>query len=116
MFTTITRDALKAKLDAGEPVAIVEALPEKYYRHSHLPGAINIPHDQIDTLAPALLPDKDALIVTYCANLPCPNSEIAARRLGELGYRNVAEYREGKADWIEAGLPVEGEARALRAA
>ena len=109
MFTTITRDALKARLDAAEPVVLVEALPEKYYRHTHLPGAINIPHDGIDTLAPAMLPDKDAPIVVYCANLPCRNSEIAARRLAELGYRHVAEYREGKAHWIEAGLPVEGD-------
>jgi hypothetical protein len=23
------------------------------------------------------------------------------------GYARVSEYREGKADWIEAGLPVE---------
>src|SRR3712207_9495442 len=46
MFTTITREALERKLDAAEPVILVEALPEKYYRHSHLPGAVNIPHDR----------------------------------------------------------------------
>ena len=107
MFATITRDALKAKLDAGEPIVLVEALPEKYFRHAHLPGAVNIPHDQVDALAPALLTDKGAEIVVYCANLPCKNSEVAARRLAELGYARVSEYREGKADWIEAGLPVE---------
>ncbi len=115
MFTTITREALKAKLDGAEPVVLVEALPEKYYRHSHLPGAVNIPHDQIDALAPTMLPDKDAEIVVYCANLPCPNSEIAAERLSQLGYTNVREYAEGKQDWIDAGLPTEP-SRASRAA
>ena len=116
MFATITREALERKLGAAEPVILVEALPEKYYRHSHLPGAVNIPHDRVDALAPTMLPDKDAEVVVYCANLPCQNSEIAARRLAELGYSRVAEYREGKADWIQAGLPVEGEVQARRAA
>jgi rhodanese-related sulfurtransferase len=106
MVDTITRDALKAKLDAGEPVTIVEALPEKYYRHAHLPGALHLPHDEVDALAPGLLPDRDAAIVVYCANDTCKNSDIAARRLAELGYTRVSAYVGGKKDWIDASLPV----------
>jgi len=26
-----------------------------------------------------------------------------------MGYTNVREYKEGKQDWVGAGLPVEGE-------
>ena len=54
-----------------------------------------------------LPPDKAAEIVVYCANGPCRNSGLAARRLAEIGYTNVHDYDAGKADWIEAGLPVE---------
>lgn len=107
MVQRITREDLKAKLDRGDKVALVEALPAKYYEDKHLPGAINIPHDQVDALAPGLLPDKTAEIVVYCASGPCRNSAIAAGRLAEIGYTNVRDYHEGKADWIEAGLPVE---------
>ena len=107
MSNTITRDELKSMLDRGEDVTIVEALPEQYYRKAHLPGALLLPHDQVDELAPTLLPDRAAAVVVYCANLPCPNSEIAAERLNELGYTNVREYAEGKQGWIEAGYPVE---------
>ena len=107
MVVTIDRAELKAKLDRGEALTLVEALPEPYYRKAHLPGALNLPHDEVDELAPALLPDKATEIVVYCANLPCPNSEIAAQRLIELGYANVREYAEGKQDWIDAGFPVE---------
>ncbi len=107
MVQTITREDLKAKLDQGATVTLVEALPAKYYEDKHLPGAINMPHDQVDALALQLLPDKAAEIVVYCASAPCQNSGIAARRLAELGYANVRDYHEGKADWIEAGLPVE---------
>ncbi len=115
MTNSITRDELKQKLDRGEPVTIVEALPEEYYRKAHLPGALLLPHDQVDILAPTLLPDKGAEIVVYCANLPCQNSEIAARRLTELGFTNVRDYTAGKQDWIDAGFPTES-GRLTRAA
>jgi rhodanese-related sulfurtransferase len=115
MVQTISRQDLRAKLDRGDKVILVEALPAKYYEDSHLPGAINIPHDEVDALAAGLLPDKAAEIVVYCANSPCRNSGIAARRLAEIGYTNVHDYDAGKADWIEAGLPVE-RGRASRAA
>ena len=49
----------------------------------------------------------DAEIVVYCASGPCQNSGIASRRLASLGYANVSDYHEGKAEWIAAGLPVE---------
>ncbi len=116
MAAKITRDELKAKLDRGEDLTLVEALPLRYFLDQHLPGAINIPHDQIEALAHRLLPDKDAEIVVYCANAACQNSDIAARRLVDLGYRRVLEYDEGKRDWVDAGLPVERGSAITRAA
>jgi rhodanese-related sulfurtransferase len=106
VIAQISRNDLKTLLDTGQAVTIVEALPEEYYRQAHLPRAVLLPHDQVDELAPALLPDKDAAIVVYCANLACQNSGIAAERLVELGYTNVREYAEGKQDWIGARYPV----------
>lgn len=113
---TISRDDLKAAIDAGT-VTVVEALPPTYYDAEHLPGALNLPHDRVDELAPTVLPDTSAAVVVYCSNTACQNSTIAARRLEELGYTDVAEYEQGKQDWIEAGLPVEvsPEAEAARA-
>src|SRR4029079_9164136 len=87
------------------------ALPRMYFADSHLPGAVNLPHDRVRELAPTLLPDRDAPIVAYCANLPCHNAGIATRELIAMGYRNVREYAEGKQDWLDAGLPVERGAR-----
>ena len=103
----ISREKLKAKLDRGEDVVLVEALDEARYEEAHLPGAINIPYDRVDELAPVLLPDKGARIVVYCSNGPCRNSGIASNRLSQLGYEDVRDYHEGKQDWMEAGLPTE---------
>ena len=108
---TITRGELSREIAEGA-LTIVEALPPMYFEDAHLPGAINIPHDRIRELAPALLPDRDAPIVTYCANTPCQNSGIAAATLVALGYTDVREYVEGKQDWVDAGLPVEAGAAA----
>jgi rhodanese-related sulfurtransferase len=110
-MTVIKLAELQARIEANPDLVLVEALPAQYYEHSHLPGAINIPHDEVDELAPSLLPDKGAEIVVYCANGPCANSGLAASRLTELGYVDVADYHEGKAEWIAAGLPVEGRSR-----
>lgn len=67
MIATITRDELKAKMDRGDLFVLVEALPVEYFRHTHLPHAINLPPDRVAELAPQLLPDKEADIVIYCA-------------------------------------------------
>ncbi len=106
MHPTISREELAQAIAAGG-VTVVEALPPMYFADAHLPGALNIPHDRVRELAPALLPDRDAAIVVYCANLPCRNSGIATRELIGMGYRDVREYAEGKQDWVDAGLPVE---------
>jgi rhodanese-related sulfurtransferase len=106
MSPKITRDELEALLGRSE-VVVVEALPEQSFAQAHIPGAIRVDYEELEEQAPVLLPDKDAAIIAYCASLTCRNSEIAANKLVALGYTNVREYAEGKADWIEAGLPVE---------
>lgn len=68
MPKTISRDELKLKLDRGDQFLLVETLPETAYHHAHLPRAINLPPARVAELAPALLPDKHAEIVVYCAN------------------------------------------------
>lgn len=107
MTKTITREQIREKLDAGVSMAIVEALPQKYFDAEHIPGAVNIPPDEILTRAADMLPNKDAFIVVYCASTECQNSKIATNALQQLGYSNAVEYVEGKRDWLEAGFPVE---------
>ena len=105
MNESITREEIKQKLDANEPMILVEALPQQYFDAEHLPGAINIPHDEIRGRAPQSLPDKHALIVVYCASTECRNSLLAAKVLRQMGYTEVREYVEGKQHWIEANYP-----------
>jgi rhodanese-related sulfurtransferase len=103
--STITRSELEAAIAAGE-VLVVETLGPMYYASGHLPGAVNIPHTQVAELAPELLPDRDAAIVTYCSNPQCQNSSAVQAQLRSLGYTDVRKYAEGKDDWSAAGLPL----------
>jgi len=104
---TISREEISEKINRGEPLKIVETLPESTFRKHHLPGALNLPLDRLQELAPKLLPDKQAEIVVYCANTSCDASARAAHDLARLGYTHVRKYAGGKQDWMDAGLPTE---------
>lgn len=105
MTTEISRDELLHRIESGEPLVLVEALGPAYFADAHLPGARNMPPDQVDALAPTMIPDRGAPVVVYCSGT-CHNSEIAAERLRSLGYGDVRVYLGGKEDWVEHGLPV----------
>lgn len=87
---------------------LIDALSPTSYAASHLPGAINMPPEWVDERAPRRIPDRETELVVYCASTSCDSSVVVANRLIELGYRNVGHYPEGKRDWVEAGLPLEG--------
>ncbi len=67
MEATISTKDLKSKLDKKQ-ITLVETLAPERYRDAHIPGALNIPPERINDLAPQMLPNKDAEIVTYCSN------------------------------------------------
>ena len=106
MATLITRQRLHERLLGPHRPVLVEALGAEFYADAHLPGALNIPPGRVDVLAPALVADRGAAIVVY-GSASCTTTEAVARRLEELGYRDVAIYAGGKEDWVEHGLPLE---------
>jgi rhodanese-related sulfurtransferase len=104
----ISRESLWQKIEGGDEFALVDALPPLAYAASHLPGAISMPSEYVAARARRRIPDSHTEIVVYCASSTCDSSLVVADRLVELGYRNVRHYVEGKRDWVEAGLPLEG--------
>jgi rhodanese-related sulfurtransferase len=64
---TISRDELYRRITRGEPLVLVETLAPEKFEHAHLPGAVNLPPERLQDLAPSLLPDRHAEIVVYCA-------------------------------------------------
>jgi len=68
MEHTVSTKELKKKHESKQDITLVETLAPDRYREAHIPGALNIPPERIKELAPQLLPNKGAEIITYCAN------------------------------------------------
>jgi rhodanese-related sulfurtransferase len=107
MTASIGRDELQGKLDRGDHFRLVEVLAEDSFRRAHLPGAINLPPNQVHDRAKEILDDRNEEIVVYCGSSACPASAEAARDLEQQGYTHVRRYAGGKSDWTDAGLPTE---------
>jgi rhodanese-related sulfurtransferase len=104
---SIERNELKRKMDRHESFVLLETLSPEQFRDAHLPGALNMPPERVKELAPSLISDKQAEVVTYCAGPTCHASSDTAQELMALGYTNVRHYAGGKQDWRFAGLPLE---------
>lgn len=107
----ITTQGIAALQRAKVPMMLLDARTGKYDDGRRIPGAKALSPAAKEEEVSQMLPDKNALVVTYCANLHCPASAQLAARLRELGYKNVLEDHEGIDGWAAAGLPVETAAK-----
>jgi rhodanese-related sulfurtransferase len=106
MSHEITLNELSPKI-RDRAAIVVEALPAASFAAGHLPGAVNLPLDRLESDAKERLPDPDAEIVVYCSGPTCNNSHVAHRKLTAMGYRHVRVFSGGKAAWKDAGLALE---------
>ena len=60
------------------------------FAEGRIPGAINVPNEDIGTAEIAELPDKSQLILVYCRS--GRRSKEAAEKLVKLGYTNIVEF------------------------
>lgn len=123
-YDVITTEELKALVDKGENMVIVDTMPfEDSYKKAHVPSAVQflfpIPDmnewnaeetaGKSEADYEALLgPDKDKLIVVYCGFVKCTRSHNGAVWAKKLGYNNVKRYSGGIFAWKGAGYAAEG--------
>lgn len=105
-MTTMKREQVQNKIEKNESTILLEILPEESFQKGHLPGAKNVPLEQIDSIIHEIVPHKQSEIIVYCASELCSSSHLAAEKLMLLGYQQVFVYAGGKKDWIAAGLPL----------
>ena len=102
----INTSALKALVNSGVPLTLVDARTGKYDDGRRIGKAITLSPEAKDDAIASALPSKDALIVTYCVNTKCPASVILAKKLTGMGYTRVLEYPQGIEGWVAEGNPV----------
>ena len=96
IYVNITAEEAKQIMDSEEGYIILDVRTQEEYDQGHIPGAILIPHTEIEARAEEVLTDKDQLILVYCRS--GRRSKIAAEALVELGYTNIKEFG-GIIDW-----------------
>jgi len=70
-----------------------------------IPGAVNIPHEEIADRREELDPDRTSVL--FCNGPQCPQTPDALRSLLDAGYpaASLAYYRGGLHDWVSLAMP-----------
>jgi rhodanese-related sulfurtransferase/acyl carrier protein len=97
---------LKAALDDGQDLVVVDGRSTESYELEHIPGAISIPHRSISQDSLAGL-SKAPLYIAYCDGIGCNASTKTAIKLASSGFR-VKELIGGLDWWKRDGHPTEG--------
>lgn len=95
---------VKNALENQEPVTIVDLRQPELFAKGHVPTAINLLYDDLESKLDKL--SKDRTTIVYCYNITCHLSARAALLLARKGYP-VKEMIGGYAEWEKAELPVE---------
>lgn len=101
----ITAEELKAKLDSGDDLRLINALGEWQFRAKHIPGSENFANT--DQALAAIRPDED--VVVYCSNPACHASQKLYKELVESGFTQVRRFEGGLEAWEDAGYRLDGE-------
>ena len=95
-YRQIGMDEAVAMMEEESNYVILDVRTTQEYQDEHIPDAINVPNETIDTEEIPELPDKEQLILVYCRS--GKRSKKAAGKLAALGYTNIVEFG-GINDW-----------------
>jgi rhodanese-related sulfurtransferase len=97
---------VKARLERGERLTLLDVREESEYAAGHLPGAKHMGKGVIERDIEGAVPDVNQEIILYCGG--GFRSALAADNLQKMGYTNVLSMDGGWRGWTEAKLPTAG--------
>jgi rhodanese-related sulfurtransferase/DNA-binding transcriptional ArsR family regulator len=101
-FEPIPREELVRRARAGD-VVVLDVRPGSEYAAGHIPGAVSIPLDELESRL-GELPARTE-VVAYCRGPYCVMAPEAVARLRHAG-RRARRLEDGLPEWRLAGLPV----------
>lgn len=100
----IEPEALNARLQQRDAtLVLLDVRTPQEFAAGHIPGARNIPYDELPARAAELPAAAEQQLVMYCAT--GKRAERAIERLREHGYANLLHLRGDFAQWQAKGLP-----------
>jgi len=103
-ISEVTPQQVKADMDAGKPVILLDVRDLEEFNAGHLPKAVHISRGMLEFKVGEILPDKDANIVVYCSI--DARSALATAVMQEMGYTNVKNMLGAFKAWGLAGYPI----------
>ncbi len=102
----IGAESLLAREAAHDPALVVlDVRTAAEFAAGHVPGAINVPHDEIERRLDELAGLRDKDVVVYCKG--GRRAELALEVLGRHGYPRLLHLDGDMQGWEAAGRPVE---------
>lgn len=102
----VPREELLRRVRAGRAV-VIDVRPREEYRAGHIPGALSIPLEELETRLGELPARKE--VVAYCRGPYCVMAYEAVARLRARG-RRARRLTDGFPEWRASGLPVQASA------
>lgn len=101
----ISQRELMQRLDMNTPPLILDVRRGDEFASGHVPGAINIPHNEITAHLDELSTLRNKEIVVYCES--GRRAAIAQGVLEKAGFTRVKHLQGDMRAWRERGLPHE---------
>jgi phage shock protein E len=79
--------SIDAQAHLKQGALVIDVRSPGEFNSGHLPSAINIPLDVIETALPVRVPDRNQALLLHCQS--GMRSAVAVRRLKSLGYTNA---------------------------
>jgi phage shock protein E len=102
---SITAEDLAEQIQLSQAPLILDVRSKKEYAQGHIPGAINIPHDQLGDRLSEIDAAKSDEIVVYCRS--GYRAGVAEKVLSEAGYSDVRDLDGHINAWQSGGYPIE---------
>ncbi len=99
-----SQDLLAALNKGTDNVVLLDVRSAGEYQHSHIAGAINISHDQIEKNLKQLAQYQASTVVVYCRS--GRRAGIAEQILSSNGFSDVRHLTGDMNGWLEEKLPV----------
>lgn len=96
---------LKAKMDASEPLTLIDVREDHEFAAGHIPGAVHLGKGIIERDIETKYPDKAQALHLYCGG--GYRSALASDNLQKMGYTHIISVDGGFRGWKEAEYPIE---------
>ena len=102
---SISAAALVARLGTADAPTVLDVRTLEEYSSGHVPGAINVPYDQIVARSGEFATMKDSEIVVYCRS--GKRAGMAEADLRAAGFSRVVDLEGHMQGWEAGDFPIE---------